>query len=173
MVARGGRWSSAIPRKDSYRLMSQFTAELKSLGIGDNEITEAQKDWHQFNLIDLSKPIIESIYNLLQEKNKAQQKKTKAFKSPISPEDQPAHKASHDETIRITAQQEELRSIYTLEDRHSSYNKIMNFLDSCYLISDAEKNIILAECDEQLKDLKHYTDKHEFRRLDTWFNEKL
>lgn len=172
MVARGGRWDSAIPKRDSYRLMSQFTAELKALGIGEKEITEAQKDWHQFNLIDLSRPIVESIYNLLQEKNKTQQEKTRAFKQPITPENQPAHAASHKEAQRITAQQKELRLIYSLEDRHSSYSKIMDFLNTCYLINDSEKNTILSDNEEQLKDLKHYTDKHEFRRLEVWFNEK-
>lgn len=172
MVARGGRWDSAIPKRDSYRLMTQFTTELKALGIGDNEIIEAQKDWHQFNLIDLSRPIIESINNLLQEKNKVQQEVTRAFKQPITPEDQPAHKKSHEESQRIAAQQKELQSIYSLDDRHLAYDRIIDFLNSCYLISESERDKIISENEAQLKDLKHYTDKHEFRRLDVWFNEK-
>ncbi len=172
MVARGGRWDAAIPRKDSYRLMSQFTKELEALGIDKEEITVAKKDWHQFNLIDLSRPVIEEVHTLLIEKNKAQMEVTKAFKSPISSEDQPSHTESIEEQRRISAQQKEIRSIYALEDRHAAYDKILSFLDSCYLINASEKNKILSDFDEQLKDLRHYIDNHEFRRLDVWFSEK-
>ncbi len=168
MVARGGRLDSAIPRKDSYRLMTEFTSKLQTLGLSESEIAAAKKDWHKFNLIDLSQPIVERIQEILNKKMKKQQKTNQLFKPPISPHIQLAHRVSLEETQRISDQQEKIRSIYELENCHESYKIIHAFLDSCYLIDATQKDQILDEFKEHLNDLKYYTEHHDFRRLDSW-----
>jgi len=172
MVARGGRWDSAIPRKDSYRLMMQFEKELRDIGVSEEDISDSQKEWHQFILLDLCRPIIETIHNYLVEKGKEQQASIQAFKQPITSEDQPAHKQAGEEAHRISQEQEKIRAIYGLDDRHSAHDEIIGYIDSCYLIKAPERERILTECQEQLKDLKYYIEKHKFRRLDVWFSEK-
>ena len=172
MVARGGRWDSAFPRKDSYRLMMQFEKELRDIGVSEEEISDSQKEWHQFNLLDLSRPIVETVHNYLLKKGKEQQANIQAFKQPITSEDQPAHKQACEEARLISQEQKKNRAIYSLEDRHSAHDEIVGYIDTCYLIKAPERERILAECQEQLKDLKYYTEKHKFRRLDVWFSEK-
>ena len=168
MVARGGRLNSAIPRKDSYRLMTEFTSKLQTLGLTESEVAAAKKDWHKYNIIDLSQPVVERIQGILNKKMKEQQKTNQSFKPPISPHIQLAHRVSIEETQRIFDQQEKIGSIYKLENCHESYKLIHEFLDSCFLIDTTQKDQILDEFKEQLYDLKYYIEHHDFRRLDSW-----
>ena len=170
MVARGGRLESAIPRQDCYRLMTEFTSKLKTLGLSESEIAKAKKDWHKFNLIDLSRPIVDGIQEILNGKMKAQQKINQSFKPPISPHIQLAHRVAIEETQRISDQQQKLLSIYKMENCQQSHKLIHEFLDSCYLIGTTQKDQILDDFKEQLRDLEYYIEHHEFRRLESWFN---
>jgi hypothetical protein len=172
MVARAGRWGSAIPRKDSYRIMKQFESELQEIGLSEEEILKSKKEWYQFNLLDLSRPIVEFIHTKIMEKYQAQQNKIREFGSTIKAEDLEKHRKACEEAKKISEEQNRIRDTYKLDDKHKSYNNIINFLNSSFLINENEKKKILDEQKEQLRDLKYYTENHEFRRLEHWFNEK-
>ncbi|WP_335901489.1 hypothetical protein ACOI2Q_07040 [Shewanella algae] len=172
MVARGGRWDSAIPRKDSYRLMEQLENELKEIGLSHDEIAKAKYEWHQFNLIDLFRPILTGISELLHEKEKAQQEVIRGFKNPIASEFQLAYKEACEEKNRISSESAKINEIYKVDDRHNCLAEIVKFMDSSYLISEEEKKEILNRFSEEIKDVEHYINTHEFRRLDVWLSEE-
>ena len=171
MVARGGRLDFALRREEIYRLMTQFEADLRKIGTSDEDIEKAKSEWHQCNLLDLSRPIIELIVSLIQEKERIQRVRILEFGQPIAPEDGPAHRAAIDEANRIAMEAEKLRDIYQLPDRHEAHIQLINIIQFCPYFSETEKNEIRLECREHLQDLQHYSATHEFRRLEVWFQE--
>ena len=74
MVARLGRWNSAVPRRDRYRILGRFEDALRGLGVPDAELSKAKSEWHRYNLIDQARPIVQSIHKRLNEKVDDQRK---------------------------------------------------------------------------------------------------
>ena len=61
--------------------------------MSEEQLTKAKREWHHFNMIDLTRPVIDDVKPVLDEKQKTQQKVIQAFNQPILPQDQPQHKA--------------------------------------------------------------------------------
>lgn len=172
VVARQGLWDSRLSKEDSYRLVNDLTSQLKSLGMSESSIENAQKEWHQYNLIALASPIIRHINQFLNKKQTKKQEEVDAFKSPVSPEEQPKQKEKIDIVKSINSECEKIGEVSRLTDKHLCYPEITKFLDNCPFISSEEANTIKQELNEDLEDLKHYTEKHDFRRLHAWFSDK-
>ncbi|MGH8710524.1 MAG: hypothetical protein ACREVA_04305 [Burkholderiales bacterium] len=171
MVARAGRWSSRLPNRDSYRIMKKFEEELRAVGMTDEQLRNAKKGWHHFNLIDLTRPVIDDIKPVLDEKQNAQQQVIQGFKQPIQPEAQPKHTAEIEKAREISAEIQKLLDVYKAPDMREAHSRIRAFVQECKFFSDAERAVILARNSDSIEDLKYYAKNMEFRRLDVWFGD--
>ena len=50
MVARLGRWDSAVPRKDTYRIMKGFEEALRGLKVPEDKLSRAKAESHRYKL---------------------------------------------------------------------------------------------------------------------------
>jgi hypothetical protein len=169
MVARAGRVGGHLPNRESYRIMSQFETELRSLGLTNEQIEKSKKEWHHFNMLDLQRPVLKDIGDLLHGKEVAQGKVLNSFKQPI-PAGDPDHAAAIrrlSEIQRETKKLEQLYGLSVLSDGGPSH--IQNFFKTCQLLSEDEKRDLLTRNAERLADLDHYEKHMEFRSLERWF----
>jgi hypothetical protein len=170
ITARAGRGYSGIPRRDRYRMMQELESELRKTGLGDKDIEEAKRDWHRFNLYDLSEPVFDDIIARIEEKKKQQQERINALSYPsVSAANHAAHEKEVKQSWHISAEERRLETTRSLENIFSVYDGIMQFLDSTDIFSGQEKQDVLAKNKEELDDLKYYLEHKEFRRLEHWF----
>ena len=169
MVARLGRWDSAVPRKDTYRIMKGFEEALRGLEVPKDELSSAKAEWHRYNLIDQARPIVRTIRQLLQEKAKELMKAIAAIPSPISEEDQSLRATEVEKKNAINESADAALKLLQLSDMTSSADAIRQFIRDCPHLSDDERSELLTEQAELLADLEHYGRTFEFRRLDAWF----
>lgn len=168
IVARSGRWDSMVPRHDRYRIMEQLESELCQIGMSKTDIENAKRDWHRFNLFDLSSPVFEEILERIKEKKKEEQNRIGSVKQPISPNDQDYKKAI--ERLRhIHEEEKKLKDAHIYENIESVYDGLINFVQSTDVFTEDEKQEILTTKKEELEDLQYYSKNKKFRRLDHWF----
>jgi len=168
MVARSGRWDSMIPRRDRYRIMRELESELRQIGMSESEIEDAKRDWHRFNLIDLSWPIFKQISDRVKEEEEAQHKRIDALSRP-SVSDHEAHKKEVERLWRISSEEKRLEETVSYENIESVYDAIMDFIRRTDIFTEAEKQDILATGKDELEDLEYYSKHKEFRRPEHWF----
>ena len=169
MVARLGRWDSAVPRQDTYRIMKGFEEALRGLKVPEDKLSRAKAEWHRYNLMDQARPIVRKLRNLLQEKAKELKKAIAAFPSPISAEDQSLHAAKVEQMNATDEAADAALELLHLSDMTKSADAIQQFIRDCSHFSDDERSELLTEYNELLADLEHYGRTFEFRRLDAWF----
>lgn len=168
MVARSGRLGTVIPRRDRYRIMEQLESELRNVGLTESEIEDAKRDWHRFNLFDLSYPIIDRISALVKEKKKEQQKRINSISKPVVTDIE-----AHNKEVRclwhIAEEENRLKNNLNIENIESAYSGITDFIHNTDIFDDSEREDILAKNKEELEDLEYYSKHKEFRRLEHWF----
>ena len=169
MVARLGRWGSAVPRKDSYRIMKGFEEALRGLEVPKDELFRAKAEWHRYNLLDQARPVVRVIQQLLQKKTKELEKAIAAIPSPISEEDQSRRASEMEKMNAINESADATLKLLQFSDMTSVADEIRQFICDCPHLSDDERSKLLTEQAELLADLEHYGRTFEFRRLDTWF----
>ena len=143
MVARAGRWDSAIPRKDSYRMMSQFEGQLAQLGVPTNTIEDAKKEWHQFNLLDLSRPIAEEIIERIHIVASEKQEIVNSFRGVITPDMQPAHTAAIEASRHVSAEVKRLKTYFS--SRTSTLRKSTLWISSTHQTCLAMRKRMIVE----------------------------
>ena len=169
MVARLGRWDSAVPRRDAYRIMEGFEKALRGLNVPEDELVRAKADWHRYNLLDQARPIVGTLRTLLHEKAKRIMKAIEAFPSPISEKDQSLRAAEFEKSNAINKSADAALELLHVSDMTKCADLIRQFIRDCPHFSDDERSKLLVEQNEQLADLEYYGRTFEFRRLDVWF----
>jgi hypothetical protein len=172
IIARAGRWNSRLPNRDSYRITKKFEEELKKTGVTKSELEEAKKEWHRYNIIDLGSPVIKAIVQDIDVKRNAKQEVVDSFPQPITPEKQPEYKRLIENLRESGKFRKEALALYKLEDMDSLSEEINTFVKTCSLFDKQEREKLLSNNQEQIKDIEYYCKNHEFRRLDVWFEDK-
>ena len=169
VVARMGRWDSMVPRRQRYEIMEKIEGELQKNGVPKEQLEAAKRDWHNYNIIDLARPVIRGVSQVLDDVIKEKEQKMRSFPQPITPEVMPSHNAAVEEWRRAQAEREDLMALLKLTDKSRVPDEIERFLSSTIQIPDAAKQELRTKHKEQLDDLRHYVKFGEFRRLEEWF----
>jgi hypothetical protein len=111
VVARMGRVGAMIPRRDRYHAMKQIEEELQRIGVSREQLTESKRDWHRVNMLDLARPVIEGVTQVLDTKLNAKQRVLNNFPQPITPEKQPEHTKLIDELRSMQSARDNLRGL--------------------------------------------------------------
>ncbi len=171
-TARMGRIGTIMPRRQKYDLLKKIEDELRQCGVTDKQLETTKMDWHYYNLFDLSSPAFDVIneYNR-KHKKKINDELNEFGKTSITPE----RRSDHDELC------ERNRMVYEDKKRFDAVHQsrsngfldetILNFVSESIVFTKEEKQEILNEIDDSLKDIKFYIDNQEFRRPDVWFDE--
>jgi hypothetical protein len=168
LTARIGRWGSALPHRDSYRLMEKIESELQRNGVGSAELESAKANWHHFNLRDLAVPITMRIGKLIQEKQSQTNLDLQKVPSPTNPSD-PQFLALVNRNVELDKLLHTFSALYSEPDFSDLPEKILRTLQSTSMLSPAEKDKLLADSEVELGDLKYYRDHGTFRSLERWF----
>ncbi len=170
MVARGGRIGSRLSNRDSYRIIEKFKTELRSLGLTEQKITEAQRDWHHFNMIDLTSPIYKDIRAVLLKKQEAQAKVLSGLGT-VSSVNQQRYTAEVEKSRDMSNEQQRLLGIFNLPDLRQANQYIQNLVKESKILLDSEKADVLERNKERFEDLEYYAKHMKFRRIDVWFGD--
>lgn len=170
MVARGGRIGSRLSNKDSYRIIEKVKAELRSLGLTEQKITDAQRDWHHFNMIDLTSPVYKDIRAVLLKKQEAQGKVLSTFGT-VSSENQQRYTAEAEKSGDMSNEQQRLLGVFNLPDMRQANQYMQNLVRESKILSGSEKLDVLERNKEHFEDLEYYAKHMEFRRIDVWFED--
>lgn len=171
-TVRGGRWSSAMPRKQIYDLILRMEQELRKCGVTEAQLDQAKTDWHLYNQSDLRRPIIAAVHEKLQPHVAQRDKALNSFPGSITPD----KRDDYDQLLQARGvalhECEELKALYSLEDGTVVAQAIRTAIQESSVLSDEEKNSLLDSQSEALKDVEHYAKYKEFRRLEVWLNQE-
>lgn len=161
-TARAGRMETIIKRRERYRLGKNIEESLVGLGVSGREIEKIKSDWHRFNLFDLCLPIWENLKENLERKIKEK----RVQESTISIE---SAKKFNEEVRLLESYKEDLKKIAYQNDLRTTYQDYIDFINTCSVFEQTEKEALLLENADLIEDLKYYCEKYEFRRLEYWF----
>jgi hypothetical protein len=167
LTARMGRLGSALPRRTRYKWMKEIERELRSIGVRDEQLDEAKRDWHLYNIFDLSRPIFNFFRQTLQEKIEEKSKALASFRQPIDAGDQDHAKLVHEQQ-EIARAKQEFERLGRIERIEEFPLKIDSYIRTCPVLGEGERNAVLSRYSEELEDLKYYAEHHDFRRLEAW-----
>jgi hypothetical protein len=168
MAARMGRWGSAIPRRDRYRIMKQVEEELTSIGVADHDIDKSKRDWNLYNMLDLARPIFDGVREKLKTRIAEKDDALRSFPNPIAVNDQRYNDVLN-ERGRLHEQQQELDALRKIETAEGLPDALEHYIRTSDALSDDEKQEVLQRFKEELEDLRYYGKHHQFRRLEVWF----
>lgn len=168
-TARSGRWGSAMPRSQKYELMQRIERELRKCGVEEEQLEKAKKDWHFYNIFDLSSPIFKKIQNKLSPIQQEREKELREFKQPITPDRMDEHKELIDRRNEVSKEIAKFRDLHQLKNQADLARQISNEIENSSIFSSEDKIGLNAEIDEEMRDLEHYIKHKEFRRLSVWF----
>lgn len=140
------------------------------MGLTEQKITEAQRDWHHFNMIDLTSPIYKDIRAVLLKKQEAQGKVLSAFGT-VSSENQQRYTAEAEKSGDMSDEQQRLLGVFNLPDMRQANQYIQNLVRESKILSDSEKADVLERNKEHIEDLEYYAKHMKFRRIDVWFED--
>jgi hypothetical protein len=163
-TARSGRIGTIIKRRERYRLLRDIEKPLVELGVTKEELEKIKKDWYSFDLFDLCVPIWKNLDLSLDGKLKEKRVSIPTINIDL------ANKL-HEEIKQLEVYKKNLERIAYQNNLHVAYQDYINFINTCSVFSDREKEKLLIENDALIKDLKYYCDNHDFRRLEYWFKE--
>lgn len=168
-LSRIGFMRGPILRSEQYQLKNNIEKALKQIGLDDKRIYHIARDWHQFNLLVLTNPLVDRIKSEL---NNIQQSKTKQleqFKSPISSDDKLEFDKIFKERQRVESEIELLKKVRLNIDIEDPDQHMLRFLSECETLSDQIKERIKRESSDTLEDLRYYKKNRDFRRPEQWF----
>jgi hypothetical protein len=119
-------------------------------------------------MFDLSLPITMGIGGHLQAKVTQVNEQLGRLPSPTNAAD-PTFLALVEKQRKLSETIKALSEIYTIGEIRDAPERIRKCLKDCDALIEAEKAQILEQHREQLADLQHYRDNHNFRSLDRWF----
>ena len=169
MVAKMGRWSSSIPRRQQYEITKKIENELKSNGVKPVHLEKAKGDWHHYNIIDLARPIMEGTLKDVDEGVARKRKKVDSFKGTITAEIRREYDMAINEWRKASSNRKKLQDLYKLTDQQALPDEIEDYIKSSTLIDENKKHELLDRYKEEFADLRYYIKHHEFRRLEKWF----
>lgn len=171
MAARMGRWDSAIPRQDRYRIMKQIEEELKLTGASSEQLEKAKREWHRYNTFDLARLIFLKAHKQINAKIRVKDGETSSHPQPITSGDL-AWDRLIQERKDLYNERQKLENLYKIENWQDLPNSLENYIKTSAALTAGERDSILQETKEDLLDLKYYVDHREFRRLDVWLEDK-
>lgn len=169
-VARTGRWSGPIARRERDRLREDIENSLKNMGISDSEIDKTKHDWHHFNLFDLTEDIYKNLDKIISEKISKAEKRIKEIPQPIKPEDHDKRRERVSQKNLIGQWRREFNLLRQQDDLTNLGDQIKSKIEECPFLSSEEKKTIFMENDEFIEDLVSYGKNKRFRRPDVWFS---
>jgi hypothetical protein len=168
IAARMGRWGSALPHRDSYRLMESIQTELQKNGVSQEELESAKVNWHYFNMRDLAVPITMRLGKTIQAKIAKAHADLSKVPSPINQND-PDFLRINQNLTKLNQYLTGLSAIYTEGNSIDFAERIESAINSTEVLDADEKRQLLAESRTELDDLKYYEEKMSFRNLERWF----
>ncbi len=161
-TARSGRIGTIIKRRERYRLVKDIEKPLLGLGVTREELEKIKSDWYRFDLFDLCVPIWDNLKKSLDAKLEV-----KRAGVPIA-NITTAHKL-HEEIRQLEVYKENLKRIAYQNNLYTTYQDYIDFIKNCSAVDDQEKEKLLKDNEDLIKDLKYYCENHDFRRLEYWF----
>lgn len=131
---------------------------------------KAKKDWHYYNIFDLSSPIIQIVVDKMSEIKKGYEKEIISFKKPVSPEVVEEYNALVRQRDDATKEIRKLLDLHQIKNQESLDIKIEEAISSSQTLNEEEKNILINRLDEEFLDLSYYIKHKEFRRLSDWLS---
>jgi len=169
-VARAGRWSGAIDRRERDRLRQSIENSLKDMGISGSEIEKTKHDWHRFNLFDMAEDIFQNIDRLTNLKYTKADQRIKGISQPTKPEDYDDHRDRINQRNLVQKWMQEVNSLRQNNDLSNLGEDLKSRIEECPFLSSEEKKNFITENEEAIEDLIFYGKRGQFRRPDVWFS---
>jgi hypothetical protein len=161
-TARSGRMGTIIKRRERYRLVKDIEKPLLGLGVTKEELEKIKNDWYRFDLFDLCVPIWDNL-------KKSLDAKLEVKRSGVPIANIATANKLHEEIRQLEAYKEDLKRIAYQNNLHTTYQGYIDFINDCSAFEEQEKEMLLKDNDDLIKDLKYYCDNHDFRRPEYWF----
>ncbi len=169
MIAKMGRWGASISRKERYEIGVELQKVLEDNQVPSEKIQEAKEHWDYINVKDQAAPIIQELKRRRNSEENIIREELNKINQPVSSDDLPLHNELA-ERLRDNGEKVwKLKNIFkekNIVDFMDSFNMAIND-DSMY--PDGNKDEFLQSNNAVLKDIKHYVETREFRRLNYWF----
>jgi hypothetical protein len=168
-TARMGRLCS-LTRVQKYELIQRIEQELKKCGVPDPQIEQAKSDWHYFNIYDMCTPVIKEIIDVLNNHVKEYHRVISEISQPITSD----KRNDYEKLItRITIASKEIKILDDLraQKKQSEISlQIVAIISNSEVLTKEDKEHLLQNFDEQIKDIEYYVKNKDFRRLSVWLS---
>ncbi|TNH19662.1 hypothetical protein [Halomonas sp. BL6] len=156
-VARANRIGGQMPRRQRHELMERIQSELRTCGVRPEQIEKAKVDWHRFNLIDLSRPVLNPLEVAVE-----------AF---MGRELQKVGASEHTSPgIELAeAYREKVRGLRGRSSDPSLPNLVEEFINSASFLDDDAKRHVREEVEGPARELRHYHTHRDFLDREKWF----
>jgi hypothetical protein len=160
-----------LPRRERHRIMEDFEKQLSSIGVSPNAIEDAKKDWHRFNMMDLARPVFNSMRNKIQSKISDLDKAIAKIPQPISASDT-EFRALVDKKQTFGQELMKHDEWHKIADFQDFHRVLERWLEESACLAPEDRAEVRREFHEVIEDMKHYAKNHRFRRLDHWLSQE-
>ncbi len=170
LLARVGGLSGGTTVQERYEMVQEIEGVLRSINVSAHAIESAKIELNTIDMHDLTEPLRDHITQLLRKKVEDRRLELdRNFPQPVTPT--PEFETAHKSWVDLSQEAEAFRRIFhDLHERPGMFKeipaRIENFITSCSLLSDSEKNNLFQKFEGEIKNMKHYAEHLTIRKKD-------
>jgi len=164
IAARMGRWDSAMNRAEMLEATENIERLLKTLGVNGSEIEKTKAEYYRLTIMDIARPIIQSINKALREMMKDIDNKISDIqhRGPINPNDSDWNSVINKKRA-IDLEVKEVESFYSKTELESLYDSLIKWINTSQQLDDEQKRRLLSSNKDLLEDLLYFINKKRLR----------